>query len=73
MNERQFDEILRRFDILTRLTALSLVADKKQQDQIMLLSGAALQPKEIAQMLGTTPNTVRVALSTMRRKKREGR
>jgi DNA-directed RNA polymerase specialized sigma24 family protein len=71
MNNDQFTEISKKLDILTRLLALSLVGERKQQDQIMLLNSIGLQPKEIAEMLDTTPNTVRVTLSTMRKNKRK--
>ena len=71
MTEEQYNEISRRLDMLIRVTALAMVADKKQQDQIMALTSAGFQPKEIAEMLGTTRNTVSVTLSTMRRKKKE--
>jgi DNA-binding CsgD family transcriptional regulator len=36
----------------------------------MMLSSAGFQPKEIAEICGTTANTVRVALSTIRKKRR---
>ena len=68
MNENQFEAISRKLDLRVRLTALSYAAEKKQQEQIMMLSAAGFQPKEIAEILGTTANTVRVALSTMRKK-----
>lgn len=70
MTEQQFEQISRKIDVLTRLAALSLVAGKKQQDQALLLSNAGFRPKDIAEILGTTRNTVSVALSIMRSKKR---
>jgi len=72
MTDDQFDAISRKLDILVRLSALSFVADKAQKEQVMMLSSAGFRPKEIADICGTTPNTVRVALSTMR-KKRQGK
>ncbi|MFN2588700.1 MAG: helix-turn-helix transcriptional regulator [Actinomycetota bacterium] len=60
--------VLKKLDQLVRLMSLSLVEGKKQADQIALLSKSGFQPKEIADLLGTTPNTVRVALSNMRKK-----
>lgn len=59
--------VLEKLDQLVRLMSLSLVEGKKQADQIALLSKSGFQPKEIADLLGTTPNTVRVALSNMRK------
>ena len=68
MTNEQYDAISRKLHMLVRLAALSFVADKPQQQKIMMLSSAGFQPKEIADICGTTANTVRVALSTIRRK-----
>ncbi len=69
MNESQYEAISRKLDLLVRLAALSYTSGKKQQEQIMMLSVAGFQPKEIAEIIQTTANTVRVTLSTMRSKK----
>lgn len=52
---------------LTNLLALLLVQERKQIDQIALLSRAGFRPAEIAGLLGTTPNSVSVQLSAMKR------
>jgi CRP-like cAMP-binding protein len=54
--------------ILRRLVALSLVDGKKQREQIRLLGVAGLDRHEIAELLGTTPLTVSVEISNMRKK-----
>ncbi len=54
--------------ILRRLLALSVVEGKKERDQIGLLSVAGLDRQEIAELLGTTPPTVSVEVSNMRKK-----
>ena len=59
--------ILSRLDIIIRLLAASLASDKPQHERIRLLSSAGLAPLEIAQALGTTSNTVRVALVGIRK------
>lgn len=64
-------EVADKLDTLIRLTAIGLFGEKTQRERIELLSSAGLQPKEIADLLGTTPNTVNVALSGMRKKKRK--
>ncbi len=71
MTDDQFQEISQKLDILVRLTALSLVDGKKQQDQFVSLRDAGFQPKNIAELLDTTPNNVRVGLSQMRSKKKK--
>jgi DNA-binding CsgD family transcriptional regulator len=62
--------ITQRLDKLINLVAIGLTSDKSQREQLVLLSKAGFQPKEIADMLGTTPNTIRVELSTLRSAKK---
>jgi DNA-directed RNA polymerase specialized sigma24 family protein len=59
-----------KMDVLLRISAITLVNGKKQKEQIRLLSIAGMGPKEIADLIGTTPNTVNVALSALRKDKR---
>lgn len=54
---------------LVNLLALLLVQERKQPEQIALLSRAGFRPLEIAGLLGTTPNTVSVQLSLQKREK----
>lgn len=58
---------------LTNLLALLLVQERKQPDQIVLLSRAGYRPTEIAALIGTTPNTVSVQLSNMKRTRKHAR
>jgi copper homeostasis protein CutC len=60
-------EVTRRLDTLIRLVATALCAERPQKEKISILAGAGLAPKEIAEIVGTTPNTVSVSLSAMRR------
>ncbi len=64
-------EVAEKLDTLIRLTAIGLFGDKTQREKIELLSSAGLQPKDIADLLGTTANTVNVALSGIRKKQRK--
>jgi hypothetical protein len=61
------DDGTNKSDIQTRLIAIGLVNGKPQKEQIRLLSIAGMGPKEIADLIGTTPNTVNVALSSLRK------
>jgi DNA-directed RNA polymerase specialized sigma24 family protein len=54
-----------RSDLQTRLIAIGLVNGKPQKEQVRLLSIAGMAPKEIADLIGTTPNTVNVTLSSL--------
>jgi DNA-binding CsgD family transcriptional regulator len=71
MTDKQFEIISRKLDVLVRLAALSEVSGKKQEEQVKLLSGAGFQPKEMADLLGTTSNAVSVALSKIRKRRRK--
>jgi hypothetical protein len=63
------DDVVRRLDVLIRLTAMALFKEKSQKEKIAILDIAGLLPKEIAMFLDTTPNTVSVTLSTMKKEK----
>lgn len=68
MDENQFKEIISRLDLITRLLALNIVKDlQSQTDKILTLNSFGLKPKEIADYLGTTTNTVKVRLSEARK------
>lgn len=57
-------ELVARLDILIRLQAGNLVSELSgQREKMLALSRAGLTPKVIAEILGTTPNTVSVTLS----------
>lgn len=69
----KLDKILHRLDSVIRIGVVGMTQGKSQTEQIWLFSVAGLQPKEIADLLGTTPNTVRVILSNLRKAKRSKR
>lgn len=55
---------------LLNLFALMLVQERQQAEQINLLSRAGFTSREIATLIGTTPNTVSVTLSQHKRERR---
>jgi len=59
-----------KLDILVRLIAIWLCGEKSQTEKIGILASAGLQPKEIADIIGTTSNTVSVALSTLKKQRK---
>lgn len=67
MNEPS--ELAARLDLLIRIAAISLVEGRPQREQIALLAKTGLSPKEIAELLETTSNTVRVELSRQRKRR----
>jgi len=65
---KTFEEsVLAKLDYLLRVHAISVTKGMKQNEQIALLNRAGLPPKEIADLLGTTGNTVNVALTNLRK------
>lgn len=60
-------ELNDKLDSIIRLLAEIALRDKKQVEKIEVLSRAKFQPRDIAEMLGTTSGTVRVALVGVRR------
>jgi hypothetical protein len=63
-------EILASLRLLTRLQALSAISRfESAKEKIQFLSAAGMQPKEIAELLQTSPNVVSVTLSKSRKSK----
>ena len=65
--EERLDEIARLLALLCRRLGSD---DESLQDFVAALGGVGLQPSRIADLAGTTPNYVSVALNRARRKKR---
>lgn len=73
-SDQNIAEINAKLDRIVRLLALSAVSSEQPlKEKAITLSNVGLAPKEIAQLLGTTPNTVSVALSAARRAKKQTR
>ncbi|MEE4539318.1 MAG: hypothetical protein V2J51_12615 [Erythrobacter sp.] len=63
------DTLGEKLDILIRLQAAALVREMDtQKEKIAFLSQAGLGPSAIADLLGTSPNSVSVALSGLKKK-----
>ena len=62
-------EIVAELKRINRLMAAAFLRDLTQRQKIELLATAGFQPKEIAELVGTTPNTVSVELVKIRRRK----
>jgi len=69
LEDEQFRILMKRIDILSHLLAASVSKGLTFREQLKILSAAGLAPKEIAEILDTNPNNVRVTLSMMRKKK----
>jgi DNA-binding NarL/FixJ family response regulator len=71
MHETLQKNILHELKIIKRLLAHNIVSGATQVTQISRLSSIGFQPKEIAEILGTTSNTVNVALNRLRNAKQK--
>ncbi len=69
--ENEFSNIERKLDTLIRLVAMGLASDNHSlQEKAVRLQRAGLPPRDIAVLCGSTPNAVRVALSTAKHAKK---
>ena len=68
MEDIQLKEITDRLDKMIRIIALSSTQGLTLTERILLLHKAGFAPREIAQILSTTPNVVNVRLSEMRKR-----
>jgi hypothetical protein len=67
--DEKLDILVDKVERLMKLIAVAVATGKTQGEQVDVLSRAGFQPKEIAGLVGSTPNSIRVALSTMRKAK----
>jgi DNA-binding NarL/FixJ family response regulator len=68
VDEKTVLTLVAKLDAIIKLMVLGMTEGKPQVEKIALLSSVGFPPKQIAQVLGTTPNTVRVVLSALRKK-----
>jgi len=68
MNESKEEGILQELQRISKLLALTVTRELKQREKIELLSSIGFQPKEIANLIGTTPGTVSVTLVDIKKK-----
>ena len=70
MGESIDEQILQELKKMNRLLAATSLRDLSNRDRIGLLSNVGFKPKEIADLIGTTSNTVSVELSKLKRRRR---
>lgn len=73
-NQKLSDEhVAPLLDKIANLLGLLAVKDEPQANKISTLSAAGFTNKEIARLIGTTPNTVQVTLSQQKAAKKKAR
>jgi DNA-directed RNA polymerase specialized sigma24 family protein len=70
MSDQLLLEASENLKLLVRLTALNTMRGLPQREQISLLNQGGFSPKQIAELVGTSSNTVRVELSRSRKVKK---
>jgi len=69
MEDRQFNDLIKKLDLMTQLLWFSVAKDKTIKEQTRLLTSISLKPKEIAKLTGTTPATISQILYELRKEK----
>ncbi len=69
-NEEILEKVIQRLDGITRILVQAAFGNRSITEQIRILSRCGFGPKEIADMVGTTNNTVNVTLSKLRKPKK---
>jgi len=69
--EYDFRILEKKIDILIKLISVGLTYGKELKDQAIILSNAGLKPTEIAKLVNTTANSVRVTLTLYKNKKKK--
>ena len=66
--EGTLNKITNELEIIRKILLYNQIKNMQQKESIPFLSNLGYQPKEIAELIDTTANTVRVALSNYRKK-----
>lgn len=57
-----------KLNLLTKLMALDVVKGRTFSEQVKMLHSVGMSPSEIASCLGKTPNNIRVAIHSLKKK-----
>ena len=70
MSETNDELMLQKLDTLVRLQAFALTSRfESQKEKILFLNKVGMKPKEIAELIDSTPNAVSVAISQSKKPK----
>ena len=68
MDKNQFKELIEKLDQILRANALNVGKDKTMTERMLMLDKVGFRPRDIAEILGTTSNTVSVTLSQTKKR-----
>lgn len=63
MKDSDIEKLEKKFDIIIKLLSKTLIEDKNKTESIIYLSQIGISNKEIANIVNTSPNTVRARIS----------
>lgn len=71
MEKEQFEEIIKRLDLIAKLISLSLIKDEKPlAGKVKVLDASGFKPKEIATLLDKKLNHIHQILHKLRKEKK---
>jgi orotate phosphoribosyltransferase len=71
MSDKESDVISKKLDIIAKLLAFNIIADKAVNEQVDILTKAGLRVVDIAALLDKTENQIYVTQTMLRKKKKE--
>lgn len=66
------EEILEKLDTLIRVSAMGAIQGKTLKEQVAIMYMTNLGPKDIAEILGKSPNHVSVIINALKKERRHG-
>jgi len=69
ISEEQFEKLVNQNEVMIKLLAAIAIEGKNLNEQVRLLSDVGLTPSQIADILGKSPNLIRVTKSSLKKKK----
>jgi hypothetical protein len=69
MEDEHFQQLSKKLDTIIKLLIVQTFDGKKDRETIKFLSSVGYQPKDIALLIGITPNAVRIALHKIKKEK----
>jgi hypothetical protein len=69
MDDRQFEEILKRLDTLIKISVINAFQDKSRTDVIRILAESGFENRDIASIIGTSPGYVANVRSDLKKER----
>jgi hypothetical protein len=68
MEDKQFEELCSKLDLVLKILAIDKLSGKKQVEQVAMLTDFGFRPSEIAVVLGRKTNEITSILSKMKKR-----